>query len=110
MDSESQINSVAAPLNAVEESIKENPLTALGMAALAGFVVGGGYRSKLGISLIWLAGRVAMRRAVIAAVSRAVDHDGRSGEARKRSRRGTSGTAPDAETDQSEGRDAAHSA
>jgi uncharacterized membrane protein YebE (DUF533 family) len=79
----SQISSIAVQLDAVERSIKDNPLIALGFGALAGFVIGGGYRSRFGTSLILLAGRAALREVVNSAVSKAMDeHDGRSDQAR----------------------------
>src|SRR6516162_8675332 len=91
-----------AGLSAVEHSIKAKPpLKALGVSALAGFVVGGGYRSRLGISILCFLGRAAIREAPMSAIARAIDevadmkdqHDGRSGNNRKRTRSGTLGTA-----------------
>ena len=90
-----------AGLGGVEHSIKAKPLKALGLSAVAGFVVGGGYRSRLGISILFFLGRAAIREAAISAFARAVDeaadaadqHDGRSGNSRKRPRASTLGAA-----------------
>jgi hypothetical protein len=86
MTPKSQSGSVEARVGAVEQSIKNNPLKAMGFGVLAGFVIGGGYRSRLGISILLVMGRAAIREIAISAVSKAMDqHDGRSGKDRKRS-------------------------
>jgi hypothetical protein len=51
-----QASTISSRLRDLEESVKEQPVKALGIAAMAGFVVGGGYRSRLGISILGLMG------------------------------------------------------
>jgi hypothetical protein len=74
---------VSARLCDLEQSIKHQPLTALGISALAGFVIGGGYRSRLGISVLWIMGRAAMREVAVSAISGAMEKHNRSGKDRK---------------------------
>lgn len=47
----------------IGEYIKEEPLTSLAIAGTVGFVVGGGANSRVGIALLGLVGRIALRRA-----------------------------------------------
>jgi hypothetical protein len=52
-----------AQLEYWEERIRERPLTALGVAALAGFVLGGALRTRTGWALLAFAGRMAVKEA-----------------------------------------------
>jgi uncharacterized membrane protein YebE (DUF533 family) len=67
---------------ASEKSVKTRLLNPLGIAALAGFVIGGGFRSRLGISLLGLLGRAALRNAAIGALSGAI-YNKRNGKDRE---------------------------
>jgi hypothetical protein len=71
----SQASTISSRLRDVEESIKDQPVKALAVAAIAGFVVGGGYRSRLGIYLLGLVGRTALRNVAFSALSEAINKD-----------------------------------
>jgi hypothetical protein len=45
----------------VAEYIKEQPLTALAIAGAAGFVLGGGITRRVGLAMLTVVGRVALR-------------------------------------------------
>ena len=47
----------------VGEYIREEPLTSLAIAGGVGFILGGGANSRLGIALLSIAGRIAIRGA-----------------------------------------------
>jgi hypothetical protein len=66
------------------ELIRSRPLPALGIAAGAGFIFGGGFRSRLGFALIGIVGRVLMREAAIAVVTGQRSNGKRYFEDRKR--------------------------
>jgi hypothetical protein len=76
-----EVTTISSRLRDVEQSIKKQPAKALAIAAMAGFVVGGGYRSRLGISLLGLAGRSALRNLAMSALLRA--NKNRSGRDRE---------------------------
>jgi hypothetical protein len=94
----SQANTTSARLRDVEESIKGQPIKALAVAALVGFVVGGGYRSRLGISLLGFVGRTTLRKVAFSALSEAINND-RNDRDREPSNRGSRKSASNAETD-----------
>src|SRR6202020_1647750 len=48
-------------VQAVGARIKEDPIKAFGVCAVAGFVIGGGHRSRMGSSIVTLLARVAMK-------------------------------------------------
>src|SRR5665213_1256521 len=109
----SECNSISSRLGNVERSIRHKPLRALGIGALAGFVIGGGYRTRLGVSLLWLMGRTAVKESIISAVSGAIDKTDRSGKDRKRCRPGAARPASDTGAGESKGwasRNSVHSA
>jgi ElaB/YqjD/DUF883 family membrane-anchored ribosome-binding protein len=54
--------SVKLDLKQLEEAIRQNPMPAAGLAAAAGFVVGGGLTTSLGLGLLGLFGREAVRQ------------------------------------------------
>ncbi|MGC1397872.1 hypothetical protein [Candidatus Binatus sp.] len=67
-------NSAAAGVSAADERqrrrerdigeyIKEEPLTALAIAGGVGFVLGGGANSRIGLALLTIVGRIALRGA-----------------------------------------------
>src|SRR5277367_2540448 len=92
---------VSARLRALEESIKEQPIKALGLGALAGFVIGGGYRSRLGLSVLLFMGKAAMREMAVSAVAGAINQHDRSGSDRGRSRAGATRSSPDSRAGES---------
>src|SRR5215469_3039690 len=57
---------------ALEHSIEENPLSALAIAAGAGFVLGGGLRNRLGLALLAFAGRRVARELMLSAIETSV--------------------------------------
>jgi hypothetical protein len=48
----------------IGEYIKEEPLTSLAIAGGVGFIVGGGAKSRIGLALLSVVGRIALRGAV----------------------------------------------
>jgi hypothetical protein len=59
-----------------DREIRRQPLTALTVAAAAGFVLGGGLRSRIGRGLVLVAGRSVIRSAVYGFVAGLVENDG----------------------------------
>jgi hypothetical protein len=47
----------------VGEFVREEPLSALAIAAGAGFILGGGLNSRIGLALLAIVGRIALRGA-----------------------------------------------
>ena len=47
----------------IGEYIKEEPLTSLAIASGVGFIVGGGANSRIGLALLSVVGRIALRGA-----------------------------------------------
>lgn len=47
----------------IGEYVREEPLTALAIAGGVGFILGGGARSRIGLALLTIAGRIALRGA-----------------------------------------------
>jgi hypothetical protein len=45
------------------EYVRDEPFAALAIAALAGFVVGGGVNRRVGLAMLMMAGRIALRSA-----------------------------------------------
>jgi hypothetical protein len=68
----SEDRTIFSRLRNVEESIKEQPLKALAVAAVTGLVVGGGYRSRLGLSLLGLVGQTVLHNVASSALSGAI--------------------------------------
>ena len=54
------------------ERIRERPLLSLGLAGLAGFVIGGGASSRTGAAALMLIARIWLRRAATDALASAV--------------------------------------
>ena len=48
----------------IGEYIKEEPLTSMAIAGGVGFIVGGGAKSRIGLALLSIVGRIALRGAV----------------------------------------------
>jgi hypothetical protein len=66
------------------EMIRSRPLPALGIAAGAGFIFGGGLRSRIGFALVGMVARVLMREAAMAVVAGQRSNGNRYFEDRKR--------------------------
>ena len=47
----------------VAEFVRQEPLTALAIASGAGFILGGGLNSRIGLALLAIVGRIALRGA-----------------------------------------------
>ncbi len=47
----------------IGEFVREKPLTALAIASGAGFILGGGLNSRIGLALMAMVGRIALRGA-----------------------------------------------
>jgi hypothetical protein len=45
----------------VSEYVRDEPFTALAIAAVAGFVLGGGVNRRIGLAVLTIAGRIALR-------------------------------------------------
>jgi hypothetical protein len=63
------------------KSIEERPLTALAVGITAGFVMGGGMRTQLGIALLMLAAKTSAREAIVGFIEKATadyEHTGRN--------------------------------
>jgi hypothetical protein len=58
------------------ERVRERPLFFLGIAGLAGFVVGGGIRSRTGAAILMLIGRIWIRRTATDALANALNSYG----------------------------------
>lgn len=58
------------------ERIREQPLMALGFAAAAGFVAGGGLWSRTGRIVLSLVGRATIRRLVVDTIAKSVMNHG----------------------------------
>lgn len=61
------------------DQIKEQPLLALGVAALVGFVAGGGAWTRAGVAGMMLAARIFARRMATGAIAKAVQNYGSAG-------------------------------
>jgi len=48
----------------IAEYVREEPLTSLAIAGGVGFIFGGGARSRIGLALLTIVGRIALRGAV----------------------------------------------
>lgn len=59
-----------------DREIRRQPLSALTIAAAAGFVLGGGLRTSLGRGLVLVAGRSIIRSAVYGFIAGLVEEDG----------------------------------
>jgi|GEM_PF-6935343 hypothetical protein len=73
---------VMSRIERLEERIERYPIGALGIAALAGFVLAGGLRSKTGLTLLAFAGRMALRETTLGLVRNTLSGDGHRREPR----------------------------
>lgn len=53
----------------VGEYVRDEPLGALALAAAAGFVVGGGLKSRIGQALLTIVGRIALQSAAASLIA-----------------------------------------
>lgn len=74
----------------IGEYIKEEPLTSMAIASGVGFIVGGGAKSRIGLALLSIVGRIALRGAVTTFVVDLVTGNSRDpGAARESNRNGS---------------------
>ena len=62
----------------VSEFVREEPLTALAIAGAAGFILGGGLDSRIGLALLTIVGRIALRGVATGFIVGLVTGDGGS--------------------------------
>jgi hypothetical protein len=68
--------SSGTPWSQLTPQIRQNPLTTIGVAAIAGFVIGGGMRSRFGTAALLLIARMALRDVVTQTIANAMQkHD-----------------------------------
>ena len=75
---ETSVNSAARHRN-VSEFVRDEPLTALAIAAAAGFVLGGGVNRRLGLGILTMAGRIALQSAAASLIAGMVAGTGENG-------------------------------
>ena len=61
--------------NSVREQIREAPFTSLAIAAAAGFIVGGGGRTRIGNAMLAIVGRMALQSAASSFIAAIVTGD-----------------------------------
>jgi hypothetical protein len=65
----------------VGEYVRESPLSSLAIAAAAGFLVGGGFKNRVGLAMLAIVGRIAIQSAAstfIEAIATGNHQNGRS--------------------------------
>jgi hypothetical protein len=60
----------------VREYVSDEPLTALAIAAVAGFVLGGGVNQRIGLAMLTTVGRIALRSVATSLILGAVTSSG----------------------------------
>lgn len=68
----------------LDEYVKDAPFTSLAIAAAAGFIFGGGAKSRIGLAMLAIVGRIAIQGAAssfIAAIATGSHHNGRPNSA-----------------------------
>ncbi len=86
----------------IGEFIREEPLTSLAIAGAAGFILGGGASSRIGLALLTIVGRIALRGAASSFIVGLVtgDNDSQNPEhAKARGKSRDNGTHVDRRTD-----------
>lgn len=85
----------------IGEYIREEPLTALAIAGGVGFILGGGANSRIGLALVTIVGRIALRGAATNFIVDLVagNHDHGSDRAKARSKSPRNGTHDNGRTD-----------
>ena len=75
----------AARYRNVREYVRDEPLTALAIAAVAGFVLGGGVNQRIGLAMLTTVGRIALRSVatslILGAVTGSRDNGGQDAAA-----------------------------
>jgi len=61
-----------SPWSRLEPQIRQRPLATVGVAALTGFVIGGGLRSRLGAAALLLVARMVVRDVVTQTIANAI--------------------------------------
>jgi hypothetical protein len=59
----------APPHRTIGHYVRDEPLTALAIAAAAGFVLGGGVNRRLGLAMLTIVGRVALRNVAASVIT-----------------------------------------
>jgi hypothetical protein len=72
----------------VGEFVREEPLTALAIAGAAGFIFGGGANSRIGLALLTIVGRIALRGAATSFIVGLVTGEGGSRDPQRAKARG----------------------
>jgi hypothetical protein len=67
------------PIAQLSKSIRERPLTALAIGVTAGFVMGGGMRTRLGIAMLTFAAKTSAREAIVGFIGKATADYERAG-------------------------------
>ncbi len=67
------------PIAQLSKSIRERPLTALAVGVTAGFVMGGGMRTRLGIAMLTFAAKTSAREAIVGFIGKATADYERAG-------------------------------
>jgi hypothetical protein len=78
----------------VAEYVRDEPLTALAIAGVTGFVLGGGVNRRVGLTLLAIVGRIALRAvatSVIVGIVTGEDERARPGNKSRRYERARSG-------------------
>src|SRR5512146_889146 len=94
----------ASDLDRLESSIRARPLSALTLSAGAGFILGGGLRSRLGFALGLFIGRSLAGIALTNAIEALADQNGKQRQSnRERTGRGPARPPSNRDRGQSEG-------
>src|SRR5215469_17145954 len=94
---------------ALLDAIDRRPLAALGIGAGAGFLVGGGLRSRLGVTAMLFAGRMMARELMLNAMTRSIgSHGRRNNKTSGTARRGRTGSSEQPLRDEPKGRSSKH--
>ena len=72
---EERIDRSEVPSSDWSRLVTERPLTALVVAAGAGFIVGGGARSRLGLAMLGIAARIGIRQATVNFIKQVTNHE-----------------------------------
>jgi len=67
------------PIAQLSKSIREQPLTALAVGVTAGFVMGGGMRTRLGIAMLTFAAKASAGEAIVGFIGKATADYERAG-------------------------------
>jgi hypothetical protein len=65
----------APPHRTIGDYVRDEPLTALAVATAAGFVLGGGVNRRLGLAMLTMVGRVALRNVAASLIAGIITND-----------------------------------